>query len=165
MTIVYIGVDPGLSGAIACYDPSRNFIRAELRVEDMPTVEVKRGKSLKRELNMAALADILYGFDAGSPHAFVEQVGAMPGQGVTSMFSFGKSYGAVLGALAALEIPVTHVTPQRWKKALSVRPGKDAARLRASELLPEHSNTWKLKKHDGRAEAAMIAYYGATKGI
>lgn len=81
------------------------------------------------------------------------------------MFSFGKSYGAVLGALAALEIPVTHVTPQRWKKALSVRPGKDAARLRASELLPEHSNTWKLKKHDGRAEAAMIAYYGATKGI
>lgn len=149
-----IGIDPGLSGALFIWgikdQPSISY--------DMPTHAVERGGKKKRELDRTALAAMLRGW--GSPVAYVEQVGAMPGQGVTSMFSFGKSYGTVLGILAAYEIPTFHVTPQAWRKALQVRPGKDGSRLRASELMPQLAGMWPLKKHDGRAEAALIAYYG-----
>lgn len=155
MTII-IGIDPGLSGAIVIDNDG------EIEVLDMPTVEVMRSNKKKRELNLAALSTILYGVSQriGNVRAFVEQVGAMPGQGTSSMFSFGKSYGATLGILAAFEIPVTHVTPQRWQKALQVRGGKDGSRLRASELMPSAAHFWPLVKHDGRAEAALIGYYG-----
>ena len=150
---IYIGIDPGLSGAIA-------VLQGDLALEvfDMPTFSVKRGKGVKKELDLGRLADIIYRLP--NARAWVELVGAMPGQGVSSMFSFGKSYGATLGILAAFEVPVTHVAPQVWKRAMQVRGGKDASRMRASELFPAYQPLWGLVKHDGRAEAALIASYG-----
>jgi len=150
-----IGIDPGLSGAICLLDGLNR-----VTIWDMPTVEVLRGRKTKRELDLTALSTIIFGI-TDEAVAYVEQVGAMPGQGVSSMFSFGKSYGGTLGILAALQVPVQeHVPPQRWQKALNVRKGKDGSRLRASELLPSYMSLWARVKDDGRAEAALIAYYG-----
>lgn len=154
--MIVIGIDPGLSGALAFMGKNT------LVVIDMPTVTIQRNSKNKREIDLAGLiADI----DALGPadHAYVEQVGAMPGQGVSSMFAFGKSYGSILGILAAKRIPYTLVPPVRWKKALGVPAGKDAARHRASQLLPAYAELWPLVKHDGRAEAALIAEYGYRK--
>jgi crossover junction endodeoxyribonuclease RuvC len=154
MTGTIIGIDPGLDGALAF------LFRDTLTILDMPTVTIQRGGKNKRELDLAAIVKAL---DHGlyvPAHAFVEQVGAMPGQGVSSMFSFGKSYGSILGILAAKRIPYTLVPPVRWKRALAVPAGKDAARHRASQLLPAFADLWPLVKHDGRAEAALIAHYG-----
>lgn len=151
-----LGFDPGLDGAFAAlYDST-------LSVADMPTNTIKRGGKSKRELDLGQLTALVKLALAGedNAHAFVEQVGAMPGQGVSSMFSFGKSYGSILGILAALRVPVTLVPPARWKKALQVPQGKDAARHRASQLFPQHAELWPLVKHDGRAESALIAEYG-----
>lgn len=147
-----VGIDPGLSGALAFYDS------LGLITEDMPTLEFARGGKSKRDLDLQALAHLIRVH--GPVHAYVEQVGAMPGQGVSSMFAFGKTYGGILGVLAALKVPVTLVPPQRWKKVLGVPAGKDGARARASQLIPAHAAQWPLKKHDGRAEAAMLALYG-----
>lgn len=150
-----IGIDPGLSGAIAYLTPT------DLQVWDMPTLEIIRGKKKKRELDELALADILEDLNG---KVFLEKVGAMPGQGVSSMFSFGQSYGVVRGIIAAYQMERELVPPATWKAKLKVRKGKDAARLRASELMPKYSGLWPLKKHDGRAEAALIAYYGQKIG-
>ena len=152
--MIVLAIDPGLSGAIAILGPSLD----DLTIHDMPVHVLARGGKAKRDIDVATLARTLV--SDGAEHAFVEQVGAMPGQGVASTFAFGKGYGIVLGALAALSVPVTTVPPQRWKKALGVPAGKDAARARASQLMPRHAHHWPLKKHDGRAEAALIALYG-----
>jgi crossover junction endodeoxyribonuclease RuvC len=92
--------------------------------------------------------------------AYVERVAARPGQGVASMFGFGVSYGLLRGVLTAKLIPVTLVTPQEWKRGTRTPAAKDAARARASEVFPGHAGLWALKKHDGRAEAALIAHFG-----
>jgi crossover junction endodeoxyribonuclease RuvC len=150
-----IGIDPGLHGALAF-----RFERG-LVVHNMPIFEIARGGKKKHEVDPAGLAQLLEsGLRSGTASAFVEQVGAMPGQGVTSMFAFGQSYGIILGVLAALRIPYTRVPPITWKKAMGVRGGKDASRARASELMPEDAATWKRVKDEGRAEAALIALYG-----
>lgn len=149
-----VGVDPGLSGALA-------FLNHEsLHVEDMPTLNIQRGGKSKRDLDLTKLCAILRWRLVFPCHCYVEQVGAMPGQGVSSMFAFGKSYGAVLGILAALNAPYTLVTPRQWKKDLQVPKGKDASRARASQLMPRHSHLWTRVKDDGRAEAALIAAWG-----
>ena len=87
----------------------------------------------------------------------------MPGQGVTSMFSFGFTYGALLQCIVSNGIVLEHIHPKAWRKVLKVRKGKDGSRMRASELMPEYAELWSLKKHHGRAEAALIAYYGANE--
>ncbi|MEA1649203.1 hypothetical protein UAJ10_09250 [Nitrospirillum sp. BR 11164] len=150
-----IGIDPGLSGAIAILSADGG-----LTVHDMPTHRLTR-----TELDLSALATIFDNLTkATAPVAFLERVGAMPGQGVASMFKFGTCYGALQGLLAAHFIPVTLVTPQSWKRAMGCPAGKDGARARASQLLPRHAGLWPLKKHDGRAEAALIALYGQRQG-
>ena len=159
---IFIGIDPGLSGAIAFFDVEKG----QLSVGDMPVVEVKRNNKVKREVSPAALADILRsGIGPFGPvtHALLERVGAMPGQGVTSVFSFGRSVGIVEGILASLYIPVTIVQPQAWQKAAGVRGGKDGSRLRACELFPNYATLFARKKDDGRADAALMAWYAATK--
>ncbi len=146
-----IGIDPGISGAIA-------FLNGDaLEIIDTPVLKTN-GKSSVDSYQLARLIDAAGTID----HAFIEQVGARPGQGVTSMFSFGKTYGTIIGILAANFIPMTFVTPGSWKKTLRVPSDKDAARSRASELMPQHSHLWPLKKHDGRAEAALLAYWGRS---
>ena len=153
MTI--LGIDPGASGGIAFFSMQRGL----LSIFDMPTVEVKRGGKNKREVSAAMLNAIIGARDIDA--AFVEKVGAMPGQGVSSMFQVGRSVGMIEGVLAALEIPTNYVTPQGWQKAVGARGGKDASRARAAELFPAYAANFSRKKDDGRADAALIAWYGA----
>lgn len=150
-----LGIDPGLRGAIAYYRPGA---KDELTIVDMPTHQLMRGGKNKFELDPHALHKLLMPYKLSS--VYLEQVNSMPGQGVSSVFAFGKTYGIIIGVLAANGLPYTFVTPQTWKKKLQVPASKDAARARASQLLPAHADKWKLVKHDGRAEAALIAYYG-----
>jgi crossover junction endodeoxyribonuclease RuvC len=157
-----IGIDPGLTGALALYDPASGAPD----VRDMPVFVVpKAGGSGKRtELDVFGMAAILDEWSAWKLRAFVEQVGATPQMGVTSAFSFGGSYWAARMACAAHFIPTELVSPQRWKRDLNVKGGadkSDAVRARASALLPLHASFWTRAKDDGRAEAALIALYGA----
>jgi crossover junction endodeoxyribonuclease RuvC len=156
--VIYIGIDPGLNGAIAFLDTEKGH----LSVVDMPTFEVKRNNKAKREVNAAGLAHILAAAQKVQG-IILERVGAMPGQGVTSVFSFGRSVGLVEGVLAAYLLPVSIVTPQAWQKAAGVRGGKDGSRMRACELFPNYAGLFALKKHDGRADAAIMAWYAATR--
>ena len=150
-------IDPGLSGALAVLSLDGGLV-----VHDMPVVEVERGGKAKRETDTAALAAIVR--ELGDCVAWVERVGARPGQGVSSMFSFGRGVGQIEGVLAALRVPVSYVIPQSWRKAMRVPEGKDGSRLRASQLLPAYSTEWRRSKDDGRAEAALIALYGLQFG-
>lgn len=122
MTAV-IGIDPGLFGTIAVLG-----MVGRLTVTDMPTVVIERNGREKRELDAAALAAILRAVPATAA-AWLERVGAMPGQGVSSMFAFGRAVGVVEGVLAAAGVPVSYVAPAAWKRALAVSAGKDGARL------------------------------------
>jgi crossover junction endodeoxyribonuclease RuvC len=151
------GIDPGLSGALALIDGDD-----AVRVFDMPVLQLKRSGKTKNEIDAHALARLFAAQPIG--HAFVEQVGAMPGQGVSGVFAFGKVYGVIIGILAALGVPMTLVPPRTWKTKLHVPSAKDAARFRASQLLPQAAHLWPLKKHDGRAEAALLALYGCHFG-
>ena len=153
-----IGIDPGLSGALFFLDPNRP---ANGEAVDLPVHLLVRGGKKRRELDIAGLIGILKSHQLD--HAFLEQVSAMPGQGVSSVFAFGKTYGVILGVIAAHTIPLTLVAPAVWKRALAVPKAKDGARARASQLLPGAAAQWRLKKHDGRAEAALIAVYGGRQ--
>jgi len=147
MTII-MGVDPGISGAVAFYFP---MVPGRIAVDDVP---VAGG-----EINVAELARLIR---IHRPTlAVIERVSAMPGQGVASMFNFGRSYGDVRGVIGALDVPLHFVTPQKWKKHFGLSSDKDQSRLRAIRLFPAAAESFKLKKHDGRAEAALIALYGA----
>jgi len=152
---VIVGIDPGLSGGIAIYRAATGH----LDVWDMPVLEMIRNGKIKREVSPQMVAGLIAG--QGITHAFVEKVNAMPGQGVTSVFSFGLSTGILLGVLAAYEIPTTLVTPQAWQKRVEQRAGKDGSRERAMQLFPSSAELFKRKKDDGRSDAALIAFYGS----
>lgn len=156
--MLILGIDPGLSGAIAFLDTTSDAVV----VMDMPTVEVMRNGKTKREVSPALVADLVAG--KGVVQAFVERVSAMPGQGVSSMFSFGRSVGVLEGVLAAYEIPTTLVTPQAWMKSMGVRAGKDGSRERAMQLFPQYADQFARKKDNGRSDAVLIAKYGASCG-
>ena len=150
-----LGIDPGLDGALS-------FLEGDaLVIVDMPTL--KAGVGGKRIVDENELSTIIDVQSAKIRHVFVEAVSAMPKQGVTSVFSFGTSYGLVRGILAAHFLQRTFIRPQVWKKALQVPAAKDGAIARASQLMPEHRALWPLKKHDGRAESALIALYGSRQ--
>lgn len=154
-----VACDPGASGALAFFDPERGT----LDIIDMPTVQVKRGAKLKTEISPQMLAAIVRG--RMPQFALIEKVGAMPGQGSSSMFQFGRGVGMIEGVLAALQIPIDYVTPQAWQKACGVRDGKDGSRARAAELFPAYAQMFARKKDDGRADAACMAWFAATKGV
>ena len=156
--MIILGIDPGLSGALAFLDTRDNTID----VVDMPTVEVKRNNKLKREVSAQLVAAIVVKRHVEA--AFLEKVNAMAGQGVSSVFSFGRSAGIIEGVLAAFDIPTTLVTPQAWQKAMGVRDGKDGSRERAMQLFPASAELFQRKKDDGRSDASLIAKYGATQG-
>jgi crossover junction endodeoxyribonuclease RuvC len=145
-----LGIDPGLSGAIALIRDGEY-----LECWDMPTMG--RGSGNKQQINAAAVGNLLR--ECPPCTAYIELVGAMPGQGVSSMFNFGKAAGAVMGALAALQFPMVEVTPQRWtKEFLLIGKEKDMARTTAQQLMP--TAPLSLKKHCGRADALLLALYG-----
>ncbi|MCP4900083.1 MAG: hypothetical protein GY906_24195 [bacterium] len=153
--MLYIGIDPGLDGAIAALDG-----RGSLIVSDMPTFQIDRGKKKKRDIDRVRLSTILKNRpEAVDRIVYIEKAQSMPGQGVSSMFSYGKGYGIALGILAAHQIPHFEIPPAKWKKVLGVPLGKDGARALASQLFPNHADKWPLKKHHGRAEAVLLAYY------
>lgn len=155
----HIGIDPGLSGAIAVINGT-----GDLLVFDMPTMTVDRNGKAKRQVSANELADLLRSCAGNDCHVYVERVSAMAGQGVTSVFSFGRSFGMIEGILAALKMPVTFVAPATWVKGVGRGPGKDASRARAMELFPMQQEFFKRVKDDGRADAALIAHWGRKHG-
>jgi crossover junction endodeoxyribonuclease RuvC len=153
-----IGIDPGISGAIAF------FVDGVLdHVIDMPTLKIVSGKTMKSHISAVTLVDILDGWSPNQAHIVIEKVHAMPGQGVSSMFNFGRSSGIIEGVVAAMHFPSTYVTPVTWTKAVGRAAGKDASRMRAMELFPAKADLFKRAKDDGRADAALIAYWYITK--
>ncbi|HEY0834654.1 MAG TPA: hypothetical protein VGE72_12165 [Azospirillum sp.] len=160
--MMILGVDPGLSGALALVSDAGLEC-----VEDVPTLELRRGGKTKREPDLVRLGAMVGGWAAlGIDAAYVEQVNAMPGQGVSSMFAFGKVYGGILGVLAAHCIPTHLVVPGTWKKAVGIKQGagKDASRAKALQLWPAHGALFARVRDDGRAEASLIGLYGVRKG-
>lgn len=149
-----IGIDPGASGAVAIMASDGTLIE----VWDMPVVQVMAGKTAKNRVSPEMLAAELRNWDDAV--AYVEQVSAMPGQGVSSMFAFGESLGIIRGVLAGLSIPCHLVPPARWKRALGVNAGKDGCRAKAAQLWPAQAGEFRRVKDDGRAEAALIAHWG-----
>ena len=151
-----LGIDIGLNGAIALVEGDQL-----IEVHDMPTLTVERNNKNKRMVNAAELARLIR--QTAPASAYLERLNAMPGQGVTSMFSMGQSLGVVLGILAALDIPTTTIPPRTWQKALDVPQGKDGSRYRAAQLFPSHAAQFARVKDDGRSDAALIAAYGARQ--
>ncbi len=147
-----LGVDPGLTGAIAWYFPDNTD---SVTVEDVPVVA--------SEIDAATLTRRIQ--QLRPTMAIIELVAARPGQGVSSMFKFGKAYGTVIGVVAALGIPVHFVSPQRWKKHYRLDADKEKSRREALRLFPAAADRFARKKDDGRAEAALIARYGVEAVI
>jgi crossover junction endodeoxyribonuclease RuvC len=153
--MIYLGIDPGINGALAVLDSDGDIID----IFDMPALEYKSGKSVKRRVNPQGIVAELALFKDQSVQGIIEQVSAMPGQGVTSMFSFGRALGVLEGVLAGLLIPYDHVTPSVWKKEMKINASKDGARELAMRYWPHKAQMFKRKKDDGRAEAALLALY------
>ena len=153
-----LGIDPGLHGALALLDDAGRLVH----VWDMPSVKEARRSTIPAPLLDNVMGEItrsVVGYDM--PQAVLEKVGSMPGQGVTSMFNFGCSVGLIRGFLSAYGMTVTEVAPNIWKARMGLTgKAKDASRTKAIELYPAHAELFKLKKHEGRAEATLIAAWG-----
>lgn len=161
----FIGIDPGASGAVAVFAPGGKNSDEVLDIVDMPTFTIKRGTREVRHVDPAGLARILAMHAGASAYACIEKVGAMPGQGVASMFAFGRAAGVIEGVLAGLRLSYELVAPQVWQRAMRVAGGKDGARQRASQLFPREAGLFARVKDDGRADAALLAYYAyAVRG-
>ena len=144
-----IGIDPGITGAIAVVGDVYN-------VYDMPVIQASKSK---KQLNAYELAEIIKKINPDK--IFVEKVYAMPGQGVSSMFNFGKTVGIIEGVIATLKIPVEFVTPQKWKRwSELIGKEKDISRTYAIQKYPMFAEMLKRKKDIGRADAIHIAIYG-----
>jgi hypothetical protein len=148
----YVGIDPGMTGAIAVLNPETH----DLYITDMP-LKADRSVDCDSLAEFLCLSIIL---PENKAHAIIENVHSMPNQGVASTFKFGRSFGAVEGVCVALQVPVTFVSPQVWKASLGVTSNKDTSRELASRLFAGHKDLFKRKKDDGRAEAALLAYFG-----
>ena len=150
-----IGIDPGLSGAIAILKE-----RKVLAIFDMPVMS--EGKKNKRQLNSAQLVNIIKESAANDEDisVVVEQVNAMPGQGVTSMFNFGQTFGAIKGVCAALDLPIFFVRPLKWKKHFElINSSKDASRTKVIEMYPSLANQLTKKKDVNKSDAILIARF------
>ena len=155
-----IGIDPGLSGGIAILED--NIIKV---LFDMPVMS--DGKKNKRQLNSALLVKLIKDNikDTEDTVMVVEQVNAMPGQGVTSMFNFGQTFGAIKGICAALGLPIFFVRPAKWKKHFElINSSKDASRTKAIEMYPSISEQLSKKKDVNKSDAILIArFYSETR--
>lgn len=152
-----VGIDPGARGAVAILDYEGNLIE----VWDVPTVEIKTGKTVKKRISPEMFAAELRNWQDAA-HCYTEKVGAMPGQGTSSMFQFGESLGIIRGIMAGMAIPTTLVTPQVWKRDMKLPVGKEWSRQRAAQMWPKHAREFARVKDDGRAEAALLGMWGLT---
>jgi len=153
--MIIIGIDPGINGAISVIEDKKI-----LEVYDTPTMI--DGKKNKRQINSAQVSNIIKERLNNEKEVVVvvEHVNAMPGQGVTSMFNFGQSFGVIKGICAALSLPIYFVRPSKWKKHFNlIKTNKDASRTKVIEVYPEISNKLHRKKDSNRADAILIALY------
>jgi len=155
-----IGIDPGLNGAIAVLQDNK-----VKEIFDAPVMP--EGKKNKRQLNSAQLVKLLKDIISDSEEVvvIVENVSAMPGQGVTSMFNFGQTFGAIKGICAALGLPIFFVRPAKWKKHFDlINSSKDASRTKAIEMYPSLSDQLSKKKDVNKSDAILIArFYSETR--
>jgi len=153
--MIIFGIDPGLGGAISVLENKK-----VIEVFDMPTMI--DGKKNKRQVNGAQVTNIVKAklSDDKEIVVVVEHVNAMPGQGVTSMFNFGQSFGVIKGICAALSLPIYFVRPMKWKKHFNlIKTNKDASRTKTIEVYPEISSKLSRKKDSNKADAILIARY------
>ena len=156
-----IGIDPGLSGAIAVLENNK-----VVKIFDIPVMS--EGKKNKRQLNSALLVNLLKENIQKDEDVtvVVEQVNAMPGQGVTSMFNFGQTFGALKGICAALELPIFFVRPSKWKKHFElINSSKDASRTKVIEMYPSFADKLSKKKDVNKSDAILIARFYSETGF
>ena len=161
--MLIIGIDPGISGAI-CFMEEGKIID----VIDMPSMA--DGKKNKKQVNGSQIYNEILKkvnkLETNDIRVIVEQVSAMPGQGVTSMFNFGQSFGILKGICSAMQLPIYFVRPAKWKKYFNlINSEKDASRTRAIEIFPYFSSQLSKKKDANKADAILIAsfYYETYK--
>ena len=161
--MIIIGIDPGLSGSICFFENGKI-----LDVVEMPTMI--EGKKNKKQVNGSQIYNEILKrishLDKSDVKVVIEQVSAMPGQGVTSMFNFGQSFGILKGICSAMQLPVYFVRPAKWKKYFGlINSEKDASRTRAIEMFPYFSSKLSKKKDSNKADAILIAsfYYETYK--
>ena len=155
--MLIIGIDPGISGSIC-------FLKdGEIKdVVDMPTMI--EGKKNKKQVNGSQIfneiSEKIKNMDKKNIKVVIEHVTAMPGQGVTSMFNFGQSFGILKGICSAMQLSVYFVRPAKWKKYFNlINSEKDASRTRAIEIFPYYSSHLSKKKDSNKADAILIASY------
>ncbi len=161
--MLIIGIDPGISGSI-CFLKDGKI----LDVVEMPTMT--EGKKNKRQVNGSQIYNEIFKRvdkkENQEIRVVIEQVSAMPGQGVTSMFNFGQSFGILKGLCSAMQLPMYFVRPAKWKKYFNlINSEKDASRTRAIEIFPYFSSQLSKKKDSNKADAILIAsfYYETYK--
>tara|TARA_Y100000992_G_scaffold298182_1_gene262940 strand:- start:1030 stop:1524 length:495 start_codon:yes stop_codon:yes gene_type:complete len=161
--MIIIGIDPGISGSI-CFLKDGKIID----VVEMPTMT--EGKKNKRQVNGSQIYNEIIKrinkYDTQDIRVVIEQVSAMPGQGVTSMFNFGQSFGILKGICSAMQLSMYFVRPAKWKKYFNlINSEKDASRARAIEIFPYFSSQLSKKKDSNKADAILIAsfYYETYK--
>ena len=161
--MLIIGIDPGISGSICFFKDGKI-----LDVIEMPTMT--EGKKNKKQVNGSQIYNEILKrvnkLETNDIRVIVEQVSAMPGQGVTSMFNFGQSFGILKGICSAMQLPIYFVRPAKWKKYFNlINSEKDASRTRAIEIFPYFSSQLSKKKDANKADAILIAsfYYETYK--
>ncbi|MDC3059200.1 crossover junction endodeoxyribonuclease [Candidatus Pelagibacter sp.] len=154
--MLVIGIDPGISGSICFFEDGKI-----LEVIEMPVMT--EGKKNKKQVNGAQIYnEFLKRINRKDDEirVVIEQVSAMPGQGVTSMFNFGQSFGILKGICSAMQLPVFFVRPAKWKKYFNlINSQKDASRTRAIEIFPYFSSQLSKKKDSNKADAILIASF------
>ena len=161
--MLVIGIDPGISGSICFFNEGKI-----IDVLEMPTMT--EGKKNKKQVNGAQIfneiSERIKNLNKRDIKIVIEQVSAMPGQGVTSMFNFGQSFGILKGICSAMQLPMYFVRPVKWKKYFNlINSEKDASRTRAIEIFPYFSSQLSRKKDSNKADAILIAsfYYETYK--
>ena len=161
--MLIIGIDPGISGSI-CFLQDGKIVD----VVEMPTMT--EGKKNKKQVNgsqiVNEISEKIKELDKREIKVVIEQVSAMPGQGVTSMFNFGQSFGILKGICSSMQLPMYFVRPAKWKKYFNlINSEKDASRTRAIEIFPYFSNQLSRKKDSNKADVILIAsfYYETSK--
>ena len=159
--MIIIGIDPGITGGISVLENKK-----VIEVYDTPTMI--DGKKNKRQVNGAQVTNIIKDVLNKNKEivVVVEHVNAMPGQGVTSMFNFGQSFGVIKGICSALSLPIYFVRPSKWKKHFNlIKTNKEASRTKVIEIYPEISSKLSRKKDSNKADAILIAcfYENITK--
>ena len=160
--MIIFGIDPGISGAICVLKKGKI-----LEVYEMPTMI--DGKKNKRQVNGAEVTNIFLKDlnNEDKAKVVVEHVTAMPGQGVTSMFNFGQSFGVLKGICAALKLPIYFVRPVKWKKHFNlIKTNKEASRTKVIEIFPYISSKISRKKDSNKADSILIAkYFEETQNV